>query len=630
VLTADEAEANSYGQPTSFNPEGSVSIIDVSGGFAAPTVTIAGFSAWNSQMTSLKNAGVRIYGPGATVAQDLEPEYLTYSSDGSKAFVTLQENNAVGELDIATATFTAIHPLGLKDHSLPGNGLDASDQDGPGGTKKINIQNWPVKGMYQPDAITRISVNGNDYFLTANEGDSRDFTGYSEEIRVSSSSYVLDPTVFPNATTLKLNANLGRLQLSKATGDIDHDGDFDEIHALGARSFTIWNSSFSPVFDSQDQLEQITALRSPASFNSDGTSSSFDTRSDNKGPEPEAVTTGNVNGILFAVVGSERTGDLFVYDITNPLTPQFRQYINTPADLGVEGVIFVPAEKSPTGKALIISTAEVSKTVSVFEFSAAPVITLIGNDTVEVVQNATYTDEGATAVDRNGNNITGSINTVSNVNTAVPGTYSVTYTVTDACGIPAIPVIRTVIVTPLIPASIIVTDTIGNGEAACFNATQTITIGGAAGPFLIQNGGSAEMIAGETIHYLPGTVVELGGYMHGYIAPGGPWCGAKSTSVVSTVETGDTKWPVMTEQTTRFTLYPNPTDGRFTIEQKDEATYQTVTIDVYSMQGNIVLTTQRSGERSIQCTLEGKPAGLYQVRVNADGKISVFKMILTR
>lgn len=365
ILTANEGEPNSYGQGTSVDPEGSVSIIDISGGVASATVQTAGFTSFNGQAATLRAAGVRIYGPGATVAQDLEPEYIAFSADGSKAFVTLQENNAVAEVDIATATVTQILPLGLKDHNLAGNGLDASDQDG--GT--INIQNWPIKGMYQPDAITSFTVGGNTYYITANEGDSRAYTGFSEEVRVGNAAYVLDPTMFPNAATLKLNANLGRLQLTNATGDTDNDGDFDEIHAFGARSFTIWNSSFARIFDSGDQLEQITAAQTPATFNSDGTTGSFDTRSDNKGPEPEAVTTGMVNGVLYAFVGSERTGDILVYDISNPAAPVFKQYIDNPTDLQVEGLLFVPAQESPTGKALIIASAEISRTVSVYEFS---------------------------------------------------------------------------------------------------------------------------------------------------------------------------------------------------------------------------------------------------------------------
>lgn len=366
VLTADEGEPNSYGQGNSFDPEGSVSIIDISGGVLSASVTIAGFTSFIGQETTLRAAGVRIYGPGANAAMDFEPEYIAFSPDGTLAYITLQENNAVAKLNMTTLIITEILPLGLKNHSLAGNGLDASDQDG--GT--INIQNWPIYGMYQPDAIAGFTAGGNTYYITANEGDSRAWTGFSEEIRVGNAGYVLDPTVFPNATTLKLNSNLGRLQLTNATGDTDGDSDFDQIHALGARSFSIWNSTFtSQVFDSGDQLEQLSASENPNSFNSDGTSASFDARSDNKGPEPEAVTTGNVNGVLYAFIGTERTGDIYVYDISNPVLPVFKQYIDHPADLGVEGLIFIPASQSPTGKALLISSAEVSKTVTVYEFS---------------------------------------------------------------------------------------------------------------------------------------------------------------------------------------------------------------------------------------------------------------------
>jgi Secretion system C-terminal sorting domain/Calx-beta domain len=377
ILTANEGEPNSYGQGNSFDPEGSISIIDISGGVASATVQTAGFSSFNGQMAALKAAGVRIYGPGATVAQDLEPEYIAFSADGSTAYITLQENNAVAILDIATATVTEIKPLGLKNHNTAGNGMDASDRDlAPGFTSgAINIQNWPVFGMYMPDAIASFTVGGNTYFITANEGDSRSYTGYSEEIRVGAAGYVLDPTVFPNASTLKLNQNLGRLQLSNATGDTDIDGDFDEIHALGARSFSIWNSSFTQVYDCGNQLEQITSSIKPSRFNADNSgdaSNTFDTRSDNKGPEIEAVTTGTINGVIYAFVGAERSGDIFVYDISNPNAPVFKQYIDSRLDFGVEGLLFIPANQSPTGKALVIASSEISRTVSVYEFNLVP------------------------------------------------------------------------------------------------------------------------------------------------------------------------------------------------------------------------------------------------------------------
>ncbi|MBL0082533.1 MAG: choice-of-anchor I family protein [Saprospiraceae bacterium] len=379
VLTANEGEPNSYGQANSFDPEGSVSIIDISGGVLSAQVTTASFTAFNGQLATLKAAGVRIYGPGATVAQDMEPEYIAFSHDGNTAMVTLQENNAFAKLDMATKTISQIIPMGLKDHSIVGKGLDASDRDSTSSIGKINIKTWPVKGMYEPDAIASFFYNGQDYYFTANEGDARDYTGYAEEIRVGASGYVLDPTLFPTAATLKNNANLGRLQLTKATGDLDNDTDYDEIHAMGARSFTVWNASGSLVYDSGDQLEQITAAKSPSLFNTEGLSSQFDTRSDNKGPEPEGVVVGIVNDKPYVFVGLERTGDVMVYDISNPALPQFVQYINTPQDLAVEGLLFVPANQSPTGKALLITTAEVSKTVTAYE---------LGSN-----QQAYYTDE---------------------------------------------------------------------------------------------------------------------------------------------------------------------------------------------------------------------------------------------
>ncbi|XWK88442.1 MAG: choice-of-anchor I family protein [Phormidium sp.] len=366
VLTANEGEPNSYGQPDSFDPEGSVSIINLAKGVANATVQTATFTAFNSQINDLKAAGVRITGPNATVAQDLEPEYIAFSGDGTKAYVTLQENNALAIVDIATATVTDIEPLGLKDHSLPGNGIDPSDRD-----NSINIRNVPVFGMYQPDAIASFTVNGKTYYITANEGDSRAYTGFDEEVRVGANSYVLDPTIFPNAATLKQNANLGRLQLTNASGDLDGDGDFDRIEALGARSFSIWDENAKLVFDSGDQLERITAAQVPSIFNSDGnfTSPNFDSRSDNKGPEPEGVVVGVVGDRTYAFIGLERTGDVIVYEVTDPTKPQFIEYVNTVEDLAPEGLTFISASDSPTGKPLLVTANEVSKTVSVFEFT---------------------------------------------------------------------------------------------------------------------------------------------------------------------------------------------------------------------------------------------------------------------
>ncbi|HEX7847848.1 MAG TPA: esterase-like activity of phytase family protein [Chitinophagaceae bacterium] len=335
--------------------------------------------------------------------------------------------------------------------SVRNNGLDASDQD-----SKINIKHWPVFGMYLPDAIATYTVTGQTYYITANEGDSRaDWPGYTEEIRVGAAGYVLDPAVFPNASVLKNNANLGRLQLTRANGSTDADAEFEQIHALGARSFSIWNSAGQQVYDSGDELEQLTAALSAASFNSDGTAASFDTRSDNKGPEIEAVIVGIVGGRAYAFVGSERTGDIFVYDVSNPLKPVFIQYINTPEDMGVEGIAFVSAANSPTGRPLVITSAEVSKTVTVFEVNA-PICSITA-----VPANNTYTGGVPTNIylgygpqsvtlkvaDQTAAGApytyawTGDA-TLSNTNTANPvftaseaGSYTFTVTVTSKCGV---------------------------------------------------------------------------------------------------------------------------------------------------------------------------------------------------
>jgi hypothetical protein len=321
-------------------------------------------------MAALRARGVRIYGVGATVAQDLEPEYITVSQDSRRAWVTLQENNAVAVIDLAARRITDILPLGLKDHSLPANSFDASDQGGV-----VNITTWPVRGMYQPDAIASYQVGGTTYLVTANEGDARDYTGLAEEVRVSAGSYVLDPTVFPNAATLKINTNLGRLTVTNRTGDLDGDGDFDEIHVLGGRSFSIWNANTGAlVYDSGNQMELITAnhpIWSPL-FNASNDNNNPKNRSDNKGPEPEGVTIFQSLDKVYAFIALERIGGVMVYDVTNPTNPIYVNYINSRTtaalggDRGAEGIIFVPAEESPNGNDMVITANETSATIAVY------------------------------------------------------------------------------------------------------------------------------------------------------------------------------------------------------------------------------------------------------------------------
>jgi hypothetical protein len=278
---------------------------------------------------------------------------------------------------------TKVVALGTKDHSVINNELDPSDRD-PQGAPNIRIGNWPVRGMYQPDAIAAYSFNGRTYYVTANEGDDRnDFIPGEETARVSTLN--LDATAFPNAAELKDPAALGRLNVTKFSGDADGDGDFDRLFALGARSFSIWADDGTQLYDSGSQFEQITARRYPFYFNAGHDNNTLEDRSDNKGPEPEGLVLGQLGSRTFAFIGLERIGGVMVYEVTNPQNPRFVQYVNprdftkNPSselplvgDLGPEGLAFVPASASPNSKPLLVVGNEVSGTTAIYQVDVIP------------------------------------------------------------------------------------------------------------------------------------------------------------------------------------------------------------------------------------------------------------------
>ena len=382
LLVANEGEPNSYNQAGSVDPDGSVSVIDMQGDATSLTqldVRTAGFSASIPQESP---SSIRVFGPNATITKDLEPEYITVSHDSKTAWVTLQENNAIAMLDIPSATFTKIIGLGFKDHLLTENKLDASDRDVPGSSNSgiINIRNWPVLGMYQPDSIASYRVKGKTYLVTANEGDARDYTGFSEEARVG--ALTLDGAAFaaqgvPDVTTgpdgLRNNDNLGRLTVTNTLGNTDGDTEFEKLYVFGSRSFSIRKADAELLYDSGDDLEQRTATLVPTTFNSNGAVDTFDTRSDNKGPEPEGLAIGKVSGRTYAFIGLERTGGVIVYDISKPTAPTFVTYVNTtPTDLSPEGLIFIKKSHSPNGRPLLVVSHEVSNTVTIFEVVGDP------------------------------------------------------------------------------------------------------------------------------------------------------------------------------------------------------------------------------------------------------------------
>lgn len=359
LLVANEGEPNN---DFTVDPEGSVTIVE---GIKSKTFVATQVSF--SSLTSPTLAdGYKFASPaGTSFAQDIEPEYIAVNGDDTRAYVTCQENNGMVVIDLVNKSAMAVYGLGTKDYSLEGNGFDASDK-----TENINITTHPVKGLYQPDAV--VYMEGG-YILTANEGDARDYDGYSEEDRVK--DLTLDPTIFPNAADLQTDENIGRLKITNAIGDLDNDNDYDEIYAYGGRSFSIFDTTGTLVFDSGDEFEQTVARLYPIYFNGelDGNEFPAKVRSDDKGPEPEGIALADFGDTKLAFIGLERFGGIMVYDVSNPSSPSFIQYINTfdfgtlEGDVSPEGLTF---QKLTETTGLLVASFEVSGTVALFSVEA--------------------------------------------------------------------------------------------------------------------------------------------------------------------------------------------------------------------------------------------------------------------
>lgn len=384
ILVANEGEPDdTYAN----DPNGSVSVIDISGG-------VQNLSAQNVTHINFDDAPQTIEGslqkPGTTFAQDLEPEYIAVNESSTIAVVSCQESNVFIFIDLTNNMISSYKGLGFKDHSIEGNGFDASNKD-----DIINITTHNVKGVYMPDAISSINISGSTYWLTANEGDGRDYDGYSSETRIK--DLTLDETAFPNAVDLQENEALGRLKTFTAdyAGDTDNDGDVDELYCYGARSFSIRDLNGDLVYDSGDDFEQYIAVNHPSFFNcDDGLAEEFDERSDDKGSEPEAITTGTINNTHYAFIGLERQGGIFVYDITTPSNPSMVDFVHTfnetegtMTDIAPEGIVFVPADESHNGKNLLIVSHEVSGTTSIYEITSTSSVKEMLAQNVEIYPN---------------------------------------------------------------------------------------------------------------------------------------------------------------------------------------------------------------------------------------------------
>ena len=410
VLVANEGEPD-----TDYNadPEGSISVINITAGvpadlaqsinlttdmhFSSDLLSASDYDTDAKRRNLLQTAGVKFAGPaGTTVAQDLEPEYITVAADSKTAWVSLQEANAIGIIDLTDMTIE-VKALGMKDWSQ--YLMDYSNED-----EVASFRSLPnVYGLYQPDSIASYQWKGATFIVSANEGDSRDWDAYSEDIRVAD---VIDPDELNKTFSTELQAlydetggkdGLGRLKVTAALVDQDNDGVVEKLYAYGARSFSIWDQNLNQVFDSGDDFGRISAAVLGNNFNSAHTENKGDNRSDDKGGEPEAIDVGTIEGRTYAFIAQERSGDLFVYDVTNPFQTNFvSHYINRDfdaefelddeladpcdssegmdctevplaGDLGPESIKFVPAGDSPNGNPLLIIGNEVSGSVTVYQ-----------------------------------------------------------------------------------------------------------------------------------------------------------------------------------------------------------------------------------------------------------------------
>ena len=355
------------------DPVGGVTVVDLSDP-TSPVLKFAGFDQFT--VSEMRAKGIAVSSVVNNVSKDFEPEFAT-AIDNEFAYVTIQEANAIGKLNIQTATFESI--TRAFESKVSQVARDTSDRDAGAGPRY-----YPnVVGASQPDAIAGFKMGSGNYFITANEGDAREYTCLNDDLRAA--SLKVDPRRFADWKTLSGSAALGRAKVNPNNGDRDGDGDIDTIHLRGSNSMTMYRNGL-PIWDSAELLDKIQTtafgvanINGSHSLSSDKATMNYvgQDRSDDKGSEPEGVAVGMVGDRRIAVLGLERMTALAVFDITQPRIPVFIEWLQmlptkaTPAKdvkyWSPEGIVFVPADKSPSGKALIITSYELSGSLSIHQ-----------------------------------------------------------------------------------------------------------------------------------------------------------------------------------------------------------------------------------------------------------------------
>ena len=357
ILTADEGEPRmGYTAEGAVDPKGSVTVIDAAD-LSARTVDFTAFDSAGAR-AALAAEGV-VLKKDTAPSVDLEPEYIACTND--TAYITCQEANAIAVLDIAKGKFTGVWSVGFEDYSQVPIDLGNDDKTYAPSTYE------DLKGIRMPDAVSLYQVNGTTYLITANEGDSR--------------TWPVDVETDVNEIKSKKSPN-GRSFEKKVTwfDASQYDGLESGVDYLfGGRSFSVLRvteNGLEEVYDSGSDFEAITAKHFPDFFNCSNDNIDLEDRSGKKGPEPEGTAVGAVNGRTYAFIALERIGGVMIYDVTDPAKAEFVNYINSrefaadiQGDVSPEGLCFVPAAESRTGKPLLLAACEVSGTLAVYELT---------------------------------------------------------------------------------------------------------------------------------------------------------------------------------------------------------------------------------------------------------------------
>lgn len=446
ILTADEGEPREgYGENV-IDPEGSVTILNYETK-ETKTVKFDDSQLEGKVLIRNKEGGAKV---------DLEPEYISLSTNGKTAYVALQENNAIATIDIESGNVKSVKSLGFKDYSVSGNELDAA-KDG-----QINIEDLPILGAYMPDGITNINIGGVEYILTANEGDGTEWAeGTENEVKniaklkkINVNELDIQEDTYAGFSKEEATEKIKEMASTKGYEDLEvlTDVDNEAIYILGGRSFSIRRAdTMEIVFDSGADFENIISERYPEYFNVSNSKIEMDARSTKKGPEPEYVEVGKIGDKVYAFVGIERQGGIMTYDITNPSQAKFINYYNTrdyssdiAGDSGPEGLKFIFSQDNPTNQDLLLVANEVSGTVAVNQIGENQVVEdenqienekpiINAKDITIKVGDKFNPLEGVTASDKEDGDLTDSIKVTKNtVNTNVAGKYEVTYEVSDS------------------------------------------------------------------------------------------------------------------------------------------------------------------------------------------------------